>query len=209
MMKANANTTLVLLAMGFLAAGCATQKFAGIDEYKQLTMEATADVQAALHALDQVSANASHCTPKTVAAFEHDVQCLEVHSIRVRARARAIQARGDAYFACWSESITNITDLRVREAAERCHPELEASFSRIKLASQSAGAAFDSFSSGLQKLRVELEIKAGCVDSGADRELIQKTGENGQQVLKELGVSNSELLAMKKTLTQNPSKQAH
>jgi len=193
-------SALLFVAIPCLLAGCATEKFAGVEEYKQLTGQAETAVQGALGALEQISTNTGHSTPKRVAGFDHAVQRLQVDSIGIRARARAIQARGDSYFASWSESIANIKDPRVRASAERFHPELEASFSRIKLASQRAGTLYEPFSAGLQKVRVDLEIRPESIDRGSDRELIQNTLEKGRQLLQELGHIDSELLAIKKML---------
>jgi len=81
-----------------------------VEEYKQLTSEGENVVQNALRALEQVSANDGHSTPGMVASFEHAVQRLQVglhQGARPKLR-RDSRRRGDAYFACWSESIANI-----------------------------------------------------------------------------------------------------
>jgi len=191
------------VAIVCLLSGCATQKFAGVEEYKQLTRQAQTAVQGSLRALEQINDNAGHCTPKMIADFAHELQRLQVDSIRLRARARAIRARGDAYFASWSESIANIKDHRVRESVDRHRPELEASHSKIKLASQQCGAVFDPFLAGLLKLRVELELRPGDLVQDPDRKLMRDTLENGRQVLKELDLIDSELLSMKKIVSAN------
>ena len=187
-------------AVGYLLAGCATPKFGGIDEYKQLTTQGDTVLRASLRSLELVSANLGHCTPKTMSDFQHAVQRLQVDSIRIRARARAIQARGDEYFGSWEQSMAGIKDPRMRDAANRSHAELQDSFAKIKVASQKAGAAFDPYLAGLLKLRVELENRSGNVDNEADRELIRNASAKGQEALREIGVIDSELVSMKKML---------
>jgi len=198
-MRAIPSTVLALLCV--LLCGCATTKFSNIDEYHQLTKQAEDGVESALRSLQKISAHPNKVSHRQVAAFGRDVQSLYVNSIKIRARAQAIQARGDAYFASWSESLANIKDPRVRERANRYRPQLEASFGRIKAASQNAGAAFKPFSAGLQKLRVELETKPGGIDNSADRDLVAKTAEYGLEVLKQLGNIDSELVLMRKLLS--------
>ena len=201
MIRMKRNPALPFVVIVCLLSGCATQKFAGVEEYKQVTRQAQTAVQNSFRALEQISDNTGHCTPKMVATFQDQLQRLQVDSVRLRARARAIRARGDAYFASWSESIANIKDPRIRETVNRRRPEIETSFSKIKLASHRAGAAFDPFLSGLQKLRIELELRPGDLQQDSDRKLTHDTLENGRQVLKELGLVDSELSAIKKMLT--------
>ena len=193
-----------LLVFAFLAAlfcGCATTRLPNIDEYRDLTKEGRAGVQASLRSLDEIAAHPANVSSKQLASYERDVQNLQVNSVRIRARIRAIEARGDEYFASWSETLANLKDPHVREAANRSRPELEAAFGRLKAASQAAGAVFKPFSAGLQKLRVELETKPAAVDSADDRELIRKTSENGLEVLRQLQTIDVELATMRKILT--------
>jgi hypothetical protein len=192
---------ILLVLMTCVLCGCATTKFTNIDEYHQLTKQAEDGVEATLRSLQPISAHPNKVSARQIAAYEREVQSLHVNSIKIRARAQAIQARGDAYFASWSESLAAIKDSRVRERANRYRPQLEASFGRIKAASQGAGTAFKPFSAGLQKLRVELETKPGGIDNSTNRDLIGKTAGDGLEVLKQLGSIDSELVLMKKLLS--------
>jgi hypothetical protein len=195
------STPLLLAALACVLAGCATPKFSGVEEYKQLTKKASTAVQNAVHSLEQVSAPPGPPAPKLIDRFKRDVQNLQVDSVQIRARARAIRARGDAYFADWSDNIAKIQDPKVRAAADRSRPQLEASFSRIKSASQQAGAAFDPFLAGLQKLRVELELKPDALTGSTDQELARNTVDHGRQVLAELARIDSELRTITDLLT--------
>jgi hypothetical protein len=188
------------LALLCLFAGC-TQKFSGVEEYKQLTKRASAAVQNAVHSLENVSPRSGRPAAKLVANFERDLQRLQVDSIQVRARARAIRARGDAYFADWSTNIAKIKDPKVRAAAASSRPQLEATFNQIKLVSQQAGTAFDPFLSGLQKLRVELEVRPDTTANAAYQELARNTLNHGNEVLAELARINTELQTITALLT--------
>src|SRR4051794_24808529 len=70
------------LALLCLFAGC-TQKFSGVEEYKQLTKRASAAVQNAVHSLENVSPRSGRPAAKLVANFERDLQRLQVDSIQV------------------------------------------------------------------------------------------------------------------------------
>ena len=198
-----ARTSLLLFhtVLTCLIVGCGGQKFSGVEEYKQLTKRASAAVENAVRSLENVSAPSGRPASKLIANFERDLQRLQVDSMQVRARARAIRARGDAYFADWSENIANIKDPKVKAAAVNSRPQIEAAFNQIKLASQQAGAAFDPFLSGLQKLRVELELRPDAVTGGPGQELARTTLDNGKQVLVVLAQINSELQTLTTLLT--------
>jgi hypothetical protein len=199
-------TALVfLVAMASLLAGCRTPELSGVKEYQQITAEASSAVHRALNALDPISVRTNPYPPKVVADLGQQVHRLKVDSVRLRARSQAILARGDAYFADWSENISNIKDRRVRQLAEQHHPQLENSYSKIKLASEKAGAAFKPFMAGLQKINTELETRPDRLATDSSKNLILETQSNGQQVLRELDVINSELHAITRMLTPKNS----
>ena len=193
--------------------GCATHDStsaeprpgSGVAEYQQITIQAEKAVTSALNSLEKVSAHTNDCPPNIRASLADNVQRLQVDSLRIRARAQAIQARGDAYFADWSETLKQIDNPAVREAAERNHSQLEQSFSQIKLASQQAGAAFRPFLSGMRQLHINLDNDASTAGSASGNELLKTTRDHGQEVLKQLGVITNELHEITRMLTP-PSK---
>ena len=207
-----ATAVFIVLAWG----GCATNKStesapepgSGVAEYKEITAEALSSIRAALHSLEKVNAQSYPCPAKVSAEFTDRVLQLQSESLRVRARAQAILARGDAYFASWSESIARIKDPQVRNAAERCRPQLQESFSNIKLASQKAGASFKPFLSGLRLLHVQLEKDSGLPQNETTKELVVTTRANGEEAVKELDIVNRELDAITRLLTSEKSKQS-
>jgi phage shock protein A len=200
-LRGTAGVCPLLLAFGGLLAGCGGPDLPGVEEYKQITTQARTAVQASLHSLEQVGAAPSPCPAHTAAAFERDLQRMEVDSIKLRERSQAILARGDAYFDDWSESIARLKNPKIRENAARSHAELQQSFNRIKSACQQARASFKPFMAGLRELQVKLEANPAVVGEKPTGDLVRNTRENGQQVLQQFDVINSELSAFKKMLT--------
>lgn len=194
--------------------GCATHDStsaahgpgSGVAEYQQSTSQAQKAVTSALDSLEKISAHTNNCPPNIRASLAENVQRLQVDSLRIRARAQAIQARGDAYFADWSETLKKIDNPGVREAAERNHSQLEQSFSQIKLASQQAGAAFKPFLSGMRQLHINLDNDASTAGSASGNELLKTTRDHGQEVLKQLGVITNELHEITRMLTPSSKK---
>jgi hypothetical protein len=189
--------------------GCATkapskavpQQQNGVTEYRQITIDAIAAVEVALQSLNRVDAQTSPCSTEVVDAFADEVQRLQIESIRVRAHAQAIQARGDAYFENWSENLARVKDPHVRELAEHFRPQLQQSFSKIKLASQDAGASFRNFFFGLRKLRTSLQTNPETIEIPSMKELIRTTRLSGEQLLQLLGSIKVELQTMTAMLT--------
>jgi hypothetical protein len=192
---------LPALVLAWALAGCATHQSnieeprpgAGIAEYQQLTQEALAALRVALDSLDKLAIQPNPCPPKVITAFSGEVQRLQIDSLRIRSRAQAIQTRGDAYFADWSENIVRIKDPQIREAARRHHSELEQSFSKIKASSQQAGSNFKPFLHGLRMLHVRLETASGLAHDDPTQELIRTTRTNGAEVVRQLGIVQNEL----------------
>jgi hypothetical protein len=208
-LRLNWDVRLLSVACAGLLAGCASKDLQGVEEYKQITAQAVTAIQAALQSLDRVSAAPAPCPAQIVEDLSRNVQRLEVDSIKVRARSQAILARGDAYFADWSKSIARIKDPKVRELADRFHPQLEQSFAKIKTSSQQAGAALKPFLSGLRELRVKLETNPAGVKGSPVQDLIRNTRESGREVIHELDSISSELSTITRLLTpaQHTAKQ--
>ena len=193
---------IFIVAFACILTGCATApKLRGVEDYKSITAQATTEVNLALGALEKVSANADRPTPHLVTSFNESVKRLEVNSQTVRAKAQAIQARGDAYFASWNQNIATIKDPKVRQLAASHHPELLESFSKIKDSSKAAGTAFRPFLSGLVQLRTQLELTQNQPLTAAQKEQVHIIRENGLLVIASLRQINSELANVTQMLT--------
>jgi hypothetical protein len=194
------------IALGVIAA-CATRDYveptpkpgSRVREYRQLASQSILAVLDALRSLEQVSAQGDQCAPKLVNAFAEQVEQLQVKSLRVRARAQAIQARGDAYFEAWAKPGN---DGQSSQPPEH-FPELRESFTNTKVASQQAGDAFRSFLSGLRALRGDLLADSAALKTDKAKDLVRTTREHGLNVLQKLGVLTDELQVLGRLLERN------
>ena len=121
------------------------------------------------------------------------MQRLEVDSFKIRARAQAIRARGDAYFEQWHEQLRSVKDPVARQLAEQRHDRLQERFAQIRLDSQQTREAFQPFMAGLRRLRNGLENDPGIAGTDSMKELIRKTRDNGQKVQAGLAAMLGEL----------------
>jgi len=198
---------LALLAVHFTQLGCASHSASkrnpreGIAEFRELTVASQNAVHTALRSLERVSAQTNSCPPDIGEEFARVVEQLQADSVRVRARAQAMLARGDAYFEEWQEHLAQVKDPRMRQLAQQNRPSLERSFGRIKLAAQTAGEAFRPCLADLRRLEVRLEADPRAPGSAAAHDLIQSVRHNGQEVLRQLQLIEQELNAMDQTLT--------
>lgn len=190
-------------------AGCASHNGAsrsarpgeGIAEYRQIVDEAQGAMKTALRALDRVGAETNRCPARALASFSKEVERLEVDSIRLRARAQTMEARGAAYFDNWHESLARLEDARVRELATQHRAELQRHFASLQHNSDSVRASFKPFLDGLRELRRELENDPGAVARETTRALIRSTQARGQQVQQGIAGVGEELKAMAALLT--------
>jgi hypothetical protein len=154
----------LLAAVAASLIGCATRDAVsnaprpgdGIAEYRQIVDEGLKAMGAALASLDRVSTQTNRCSARVLAVFSKEVERLEVDSLRVRARSQAMQARGEAYFEHWHETLARVEDPRVRELAAQHRPQLQQSFANIKLASETTRDVFKPFLAGLRRLQTAL-----------------------------------------------------
>jgi len=187
------------------AAGSPPRIGHGAEEYLKLTGESVAAVREALRVLDRVGAQTNRCPPKVVAAFSHEVDQLLVESFRIRCRAQAIQARGDAYFEAWSANPAS-TNSPLAGKASGYLSQMRQAFSNIKLASKQTGDEFRPFLAGLRSLRVQLETNPDVIGTGDTKELIRTTHEHGSEVVEKLGALKAELQAVIPVLKEAKAK---
>jgi len=79
-----------------------------------------------------------------------------VDSIQARARAEALEKRGEAYFQEWAEEISGASDGSSHQAAQTRFAELHEHFQNILKESQQLRQDFRKFLEGLRGLRAEL-----------------------------------------------------
>jgi hypothetical protein len=205
---------IVLAILTAYSTGCATKGVAGsppkprhgIIEYRRVATDSLKAVDRALHSLDSVATQTELCPPRVLASFSRELERLEIDSIQLRARSKAMQARGDAYFANWEENLARMKDARIRAFAEQHHLTLQQNFATIKLNSQKVSEAFKPFLSGLRKIQGRLENDPAAMNTGVGRDLIRATRQDGQQVEHWIIEIRNELDSMAALLT--PAKTA-
>jgi len=165
-------------------------------EYRRIVVQAMSQIEAVLHALDEVCVQANRDPRPAYQAFAKAVHRLEVDSIKVRARTQAMRARGDAYFEHWEAYLAGVENTQVRTLAEQRRPELKRSFEQAQSASQQVRAAFRPFLSDLQKLRAILEADPSLARIDSAKELILAAKDKGRDVLQGLDRVLAEMNAM-------------
>lgn len=173
---------------GSFFAGCASNEASrggprdDLADFRQAAIQAQRAFDHASAALDQVAASETTCPPSVVASYQKAVQDLEVVSVQARAKAQAILARGDAYFADWEEHVEQMQGMGARALMEERRPELEDTFNRLKAGCAQTHDAFQPFLSGLRQLRTVLENNPDTLSNEATRNLISNTQLHAQQV---------------------------
>jgi hypothetical protein len=163
---------------------------AGVQEYRNLAIEAASEITSALELVQRVRQHTGSCPPKLVRDFADEVDDLQVNSIRVRARAQAIQAKGEAYLQAWTTN-SALADQPVLPAQSM--PQIQDGFVRVKQTSQQVGEIFRPFFSNLRKLRSDLQADPSAVQRDETKKVIQTTNEQGHEVLERLRALEKEL----------------
>ena len=166
LVTAVASPLVLSLAFGWLAGGCASpsggssapKPGSGIAEYRQVAREAHRSVAAvvdSLEALLNYSTTASKRPDLT--RFDRAFNQLEVTSVKARARAEAIIARGQAYFDEWKEHLAGLTNQpAVRAEAER-YARLFEHFDHVRQRSSEVRETFRPFMEKLRDFRAGLD----------------------------------------------------
>jgi hypothetical protein len=172
----------------------------GLAEYQALVQHSRQSIESALTSLHGLASQGSAASKAAVSAFSEEVDRLQAASVRVRARAQAMQARGDAYFENWEESMTSIADPGIRASAEQHHADLQRSFGSIKVVLGQARTSFQSFLAGLRKLRTTLEADPSRFSAAPTQELVRNTQADGRRVEQDLDTVAVELRRMTEML---------
>ena len=192
---------LLAAALAFLA-GCASKTNTrtlpvprqDLAEYRQVASDAQKVVHATLVSLDRATAQVP-CPPCVIKVFSKDVQDLEVDSFKIRARARAIRARGEAYFEQWHEHLRHVQDPVARQLAEQHHEQLQEQFAKVRGATKQAREAFQPFLAGLHRLNNGLQNDPAIASTPAMQRLIAMTREEGAKVEASLAAVTADLNA--------------
>jgi len=173
-----------------LAGGCSTSKpgshpsrpGAGLTEYHMIVAELRKAV-----ATSRQSAQVLAAAPQeeAVVAFQHfndNVQRLEVGSIKARARADAMEKRGEAYFEEWAEEMSNSTDGSSDRTGKERFAEFRHYFDDILNNSKQVRQVFRPFLDGLRSVSASLGEHPDSSAVAAFRPSLEKVVSNGRLV---------------------------
>jgi small-conductance mechanosensitive channel len=157
---------LLLLGAGWLVAGCAgpsavssaPQPGKGIAAYRQVTQEAHRSVAATVKALEALAQPNTRTTVYPgLSGFDRAFNDLELTSVKARARAEAIIARGQAYFDEWKERLAGATNQPATQAETERYARLFAQFEHVRQKSGDVRAEFRPFMAKLREFRARLD----------------------------------------------------
>ncbi len=156
-----------LLAILFGADGCATSGSAtraprpgdGLREYQRLVQELGKDVTQTRQAAEALMAATPKKSDAAFARFQESLHRLEVFSFKARARADAMEKRGEAYFEEWAEEIAGSKDEAARRAARQRFAELHTHFETILSDGRLVRQEFRRFLDDGRRLRTKLGAK--------------------------------------------------
>lgn len=175
------------MVMALVAAGCTSPSGTssiptpgkGIAEYREVTRQAH---RAVANTVDSLEALRSGQHSSELARFDRTVEQLELTSIKARARADAIIARGQNYFDEWKEQLGTTN----QPAAQANYNRLYDHFTRVRQRSSEVREEFRPFMAKLRHFRAQLDRPANPPNSESSRTEIDALRASGQRVLKTL-----------------------
>jgi len=185
----------------FFAAGCAgpsgspsaPKPGSGIIEYRQVARQAHEAVSGAVVSLEALKPNSAPGSSE-LARFDRAFDELEFTSVKCRARAEAIIARGQSYFDEWKEHLAGVTNKPSTHAPEISrltdseYNRLYDHFTRVRQRSGEVREQFRPFMANLRQYRAHLDRKVGRpVPSAPPHEAdLTSLAASGRRVLKTL-----------------------
>ena len=185
---------VLLLAFFWFSGGCATpsgtpgapKRGKGIAEYRQVAREARESVAATVKSLEglAVPPNQTSVPPGALKRFDKALNHLELASVKARARAQAIIARGQAYFDEWKTNLSSITNEGAARTETERFDRLFDHFDRVRQRSGEVREEFRPFMAELREFRAGLDRTPGAISSQATQN--QLLIASGRRVLEAL-----------------------
>jgi hypothetical protein len=164
---------LALFALAILGGGCASSSNGsaapkpgrGIAEYREVVHEAHQSVSAMVKSLEDLSHSFtnSFVAPSArppLARFDKALRELELTSVRTRARAEAIVARGETYFEEWKEQLSGMTNGAAAQSERQRYARMHEHFERVRQRSGEVRSEFRPFMSKLREVRARFDQPA-------------------------------------------------
>ena len=155
---------IALVVSLLLSAGCATsgpdarapRPGDGLREYHRLVADLRQDVKVTRQSVEALAVATQKNSAAACARFDKALHRTEVVSIKARARADAMEKRGEAYFEEWTAEISGAADEASRRAAKARFAELHQHFEAILRDAAQVRQAFRPFLEGARRLRTTL-----------------------------------------------------
>ena len=194
LVTAVASPLVLSLALGWLAGGCASpsdgssapRPGSGIAEYRQVAREAHRSVAAVVDSLEALPINTPASMGPALARFDHAFNRLEVTSVKARARAQAIIARGQAYFDEWKEHLAGVTNQPAAQAETERYARLFEHFDHVRQRSSEVREVFRPFMERLRDFRAGLDKAPNPANNEVSRSQLDGLTAGGRRVLQTL-----------------------
>ena len=175
---------LHFIALALLVAGCAGRTGTsampkpgkGIEEYREVARQAHRAVESVVDSLEALGQGG-------LGRFDRDFEHLELTSVKARARAEAIIARGQGYFDEWKEQLAVATN---KPAAQTNYDRMYEHFTRVRERSGEVREEFRPFMAKMRHFRAKLDHSTNSPSSESSRVEIVTLAASGRRVLKTL-----------------------
>ena len=186
-----------------LAGGCTTSSDTstvpkpgrGIADYRQVVREAHRAVSATVQSLDGLvlPPTMTPVPPTALSQFDKSFSRLEVTSVKARARAEAIIARGEAYFEEGKSNLGAATNQAGAKVETERQAKLLAHFNRIRDSSAGVREEFRPFMSALREFRATLDPNLAAISAPPAQGRLAGLTAHGRRVLEKLDTVSAAL----------------
>jgi hypothetical protein len=187
---------LIIFPACHTARNVATQQPAppgDIAEARRNVADSLNAIQSMLNALNALNKVSGAWPSENSNRFMTNVYRLQADSFKVRAHARAMKSRGDAYFEQWQVHLEQARDWDARKFATEERQTLQQSFDRIQQTTERMREAFEPLMLHVHALRRALENESRTNASKSTKDLVQKAREDAQKVWQYLATTGREL----------------
>jgi hypothetical protein len=160
----------------------------GIAEYREVVRESHRAVAATVKSLESLAQPSTQplLPHPALPGFDRALYQLELASIKSRARAEAIIARGQGYFDEWKGTLAGITNQPAARADTDRYNRLLEHFERVRQRSGEVREEFRPFMMQLREFRARLDRRVPPTDAETSRQELNGLTAAGRRVLETL-----------------------
>jgi hypothetical protein len=157
----------------------------GIAEYRETAHLARAAVEDTVHSLQALSHPHArgHQGHPALDDFDDALLHLELTSVKARARAEAILARGRDYFEEWQQHLNGLTNAAAARTGEKRYGRMHDHFVRVEEASAGVKAVFRPYLDQLRELRARFDRRPDLDPALTHPQDLQDALASGHRVL--------------------------